>query len=71
MKLLTVRYNLQELGICDYAERVDCTKPPKIFQVPKNVLPQVTDGKEMYFALFLIKFSASNNKIEFVPIKKY
>ncbi|KAJ8927814.1 hypothetical protein NQ314_019696, partial [Rhamnusium bicolor] len=29
------------IGVCDYAERVDCTLPPKIFQVNQNILPQI------------------------------
>ncbi|KAJ8981606.1 hypothetical protein NQ317_011885, partial [Molorchus minor] len=33
-----------ELGVCDYAERVDCTKPSKIFQVKPNGLPQLPNG---------------------------
>ncbi|KAJ8918934.1 hypothetical protein NQ315_016836 [Exocentrus adspersus] len=32
-----------EIGLCDYAEKVDCSKSPKVFLEPKNALPEITN----------------------------
>ena len=41
---LFVIFGFQNIGVCDYADRVDCSKEPLIFSPRANFLSNVPKG---------------------------